>query len=72
MPQPQSREENNASNCQSNHTESDSEEEEDLPGLLPRYLDTLTVSSSTTGQSECTKNEAMFESMGEGQGLTRP
>lgn len=70
--QPQSREENNASNCQSNHTESDSEEEEDLPGLLPRYWDTLTVSSSTTGQSECTKNEAMFESMGEGQGLTRP
>ena len=60
--------EHNERDCQPNHNESDSgnEEEEDLPGLLPSDLHTLPLPSSTTGQSECAEDEAMLESMEEG------
>ena len=60
--------EHNERDCQPNHNESDSgdEEEEDLPGLLPSDLHTLPLPSSTTGQSEYTEDEAMLESMEDG------
>ena len=60
--------EHNEKDCQPNHNESDSgdEEEEDLPGLLPSDLLTLPLPLSTTGQSECTEDEAMLESMEDG------
>lgn len=59
----------NERDCQPNPNESDSgdeEEEEDLPGLLPSDLHTLPLPSSTTGQPECTEDEAMLESMEDG------
>ena len=60
--------EHNERDCQPNQNESDSgdEEEEDLPGLLPSDLRTLPLPSSTAGQSECTEDEAMLESMEDG------
>ena len=60
--------EHNERNCQPNHNESDSGdgEEEGLPGLLPSDSDRLPPPSSTTGQSECTEDEAILESMGDG------
>ena len=62
----------NERDCQPSHNESDSgdEEEEDLPGLLPSDLDRLPLPSSTTGQSECTEDEEMLESMGGGDGTS--
>ena len=51
---------------QPNHESDGGEEEEDIPGLSPRDLDTLPIPTSTTGQPECTEDEAMFEGMGEG------
>ena len=57
--------------CQPNHNESDSEDgEEDLPGLLLSDLDRLPPPSLTTGQSGCTEDEAMLESMGDGDGTS--
>ena len=60
--------EHNEEDYQPNHNESNSgdEEEEDLPGLLPSDLHTLPLPLSTTGQSECTEDEAMLESMEDG------
>jgi len=60
--------EHNERDFQPNHNESDSGdgEEEGLPGLLPSDLDRFPLQSSTTGQSECTEDDAMFESMGDG------
>ena len=62
----------NERDCQPSHNESDSgdEGEEDLPGLLPSNLDRLPLPSSTTGQSECTEDEAMLESLGSGDGTS--
>ena len=63
----------NERDCQPSHNESgsgDEEEEEDLPGLLPSDLDPLALPSSTTGQSECTEDEAMLESLGSGDGTS--
>ena len=60
--------EHNERDCQPNQNESDSgdEEEEDLPGLLPSDLPSDLRTSSTAGQSECTEDEAMLESMEDG------
>ena len=63
----------NGRDCQPNHNESDSEdgeEEEDLPGLLPGDLDRLLPPSLVTGQSGYTADEAMLESMGDGDGIS--
>ena len=61
--------EHNERDCQPNHNESDSgdEEEEDPPGLLPSDLEILPLPSSTTGQSECTEDEAMLEGVEDGE-----
>ena len=56
----------NERDCQPNHNESGhgKEEKEDLPGLLPTDLPL-----PSTEQSECTEDEAMLESMEDGEGL---
>ena len=58
--------EHNERDCQPNHNERDSGDDEDPPGLLPSDLDILPLPSSTTGQSECTEDEAMLESVEDG------
>ena len=57
---------------QPNHNESDSGDEEDIPGLVPRDLDALPLPTSLTGpeevsevHSEHTEDGAMPEGMGE-------
>ena len=53
-------------NLTQNESDSGNEEEEDLPGLLPSDLHTLPLPLSTTGQSECIEDEAMLDSMEDG------